>query len=299
MTDHPELLELVDFVELGDVDTMAYAINRYRDPEVLESRLEQISRGFATSRRLDYHLGRYLLAVGAISYREFVAVQPPLQLESQNVLTLPETPERYDHFTSHSPHINRIHGLRHTEGWRGSGMSFKAIMQSALERNMARLTLMEDDVKLPPSWQTSMMAVERYLDTLDDRWHVFAGLIAELHPEIRISNVVERDGMTFVHINKMVSAVFNLYNVPRIAPRLASWNEQTENHLRGQMDRWLESTPNLEVVTTMPFLVGHTDHLHSTMWKGGNNAKLYNAQIERSSRYLRKLVDEWRRDNAQ
>lgn len=298
MEDHLEYMHLVDWASTPR--EMAAQVNHYSDQVTFERRVDRNVRTYPTFKRFDYHLSRYLLHTGQITFNQLYKAVGPLPLASFNTLTLPETPSRYQYFLEEVaekfPHRNfqKVHGLRHRDGWRGSGMSFKYIMKSAVERGLTRLTLMEDDVELPPAWDERYNQVLEYLDSLNGEWDVFAGIMAEYNPHANITNVVHRSGIDFIHLDRMVSAVFNIYNVQSIGKRLSQWNEQTDNHLTGQFDRYLEQTPNLRVITTQPWLVGHADHLFSTMWHGGNNAKLYAPQITRATTRLRTAVQNWR-----
>lgn len=296
--DHLEYLHMVDWVRTPA--EMAERIDYYTDQSSLERRIDRNIRTYPTFKRFDYHLGRYLLFTGQITFDQLYQAVGPLPLNRLNTLTLPETPARYEYFleevSEKFPHRNfhMLHGLRHRDGWRGSGMSFKYIMKSATARGLNRLTLMEDDVELPPNWDERYSQVLDYLDSLNGEWDVFAGIMAEYNPHANITNVVHRSGIDFIHLDRMVSAVFNIYNVQTLGKRLAKWDEQTDNHLTGQFDRYLEQTPNLRVVTSQPWLVGHAEHLFSTMWHGGNNAKLYNSQISRATTRIRTAVQNWR-----
>lgn len=302
LDDHLEYHHLVDWVRTPA--EMAAQIKQYDSLAEFERRVDRNVRSYPTFRRFDYHLGRYLLHTGQITFDQLYQAVGPLPLKSLNTLTLPETPSRYHYFLEEVaekfPHRNfhMLHGLRHRDGWRGSGMSFKYIMKSATERGLNRLTLMEDDVELPPNWDERYNQVLEYLDTLGEDWDVFAGIMAEYNPHANITNVVQHNGIDFIHLDRMVSAVFNVYNIRNIGKRLSKWDEQTDNHLTGQFDRYLEQTPNLRVVTSQPWLVGHAEHLFSTMWHGGNNAKLYNPQINRATTRLRTAVQTWRENNG-
>lgn len=294
LADHEELAELVDWVEPGDVEQMANVMRFYTGPYQLAWRLRQNEIKTPQFRRFDYHFSRYLLFTGQITFEHLQSNIGPLPLKSINVLSLPETPERYEHALASYGDVHPVHGLRHEQGWRGCGMTYKHLFQSALEHGYSRIVVMEDDAVLPRDWREQLDGIYGYLDSLSGQWDVFAGLIAEISPQAKVSHVSAAPGREYIHLNKMVSGVFNVYNVESIGPLLARWDEATTDHLAGQFDRWLERIPNLRVVTSNPWFAGHAPSLHSTMWSGGDNGALYDHQIARATRRLHQLVKEYK-----
>jgi hypothetical protein len=77
--------------------------------------------------------------------------------------------------------------------------------------------------------------------------------------------------------------VFNIYSETALKA-LVSWNPENLDAETNTIDRFLGSQGDLRVVVALPFLVGHREEAHSTLW-GSSNA-LYAAMINSSERTL-------------
>jgi hypothetical protein len=130
--------------------------------------------------------------------------------------------------------------------------------------------------------------VRRYLKQRDGQWDVFSGFIADVHPDMDVLHVEEFDGVTFVHVNKTVSMVFNVYSKSAI-DYLADWEVGSTCVNTNTIDRYLERRDPNRVVTTFPFLVAHRSDLDSTIW-GCNNAD-YSPMIIRSAGMLKEKIE--------
>ncbi len=96
-------------------------------------------------------------------------------------------------------------------------------------------------------------------------------------------------GQTFVHLDHMISMVFNDYR-SSVFDNLINWDEANPDMQRNAIDRALE-TMELSIVTTAPFLVGHKEDLDSATWEFNNNH--YRDQIEKSKEKLVRLIREY------
>ena len=67
------------------------------------------------------------------------------------------------------------------------------------------------------------------------------------------------------------------------------WNENDRDVETNTIDRYLERNSQLKVVVTEPFLVGHKEEQHSTIW-GFQNTQ-YAEMIIRSNDLLRMKAD--------
>ncbi|MGH9878860.1 MAG: hypothetical protein ACRD5H_14605, partial [Nitrososphaerales archaeon] len=152
---------------------------------------------------------------------------------------------------------------------------------------MRQVLICEDDVVISRESEAALSVVEEYLESLNGDWDVFVGLIAHVHPDVEISQVVESGGLTFVHLNKMTSMVLNIYN-DAIYDLLTSWSELNEDPRINTIDRYLESRENLRVITAVPFVVGHSEEDSSTLWGFGNEN--YAGLIARSQDILQEKV---------
>jgi Glycosyltransferase family 25 (LPS biosynthesis protein) len=213
---------------------------------------------------------------------------PPRFRSGKICLSLPETVTRRASFLSQGLAAYEIFdGLRNTQGWIGCGLSYKYLLQRAKMGNIPRVLICEDDVVLTTEGEAALSVVEEYLESLKDEWDVFVGLIAHLHPDVKVSQVDQFGGLTFVHLDKMTSMVLNIYN-HSIYDLLISWDESNEDPKTNTIDRYLENSEKLRVVTAVPFIVGHSEDDSSTLWGFGNEQ--YVEMISRSQDLLQKKV---------
>lgn len=290
--EYPELEPLVRFVRVGDVAGMIQAIEAVLAGGDVASREEpqrdrsEASCGSDTS----FYLTRFLLAYGLIDFDTFSRNRsfPPGFTTGKICLSLPETVARRASFLSRElKGFEVFDGLRHAQGWIGCGLSYKYLIKRAKMAGMRQVLICEDDVVLNRESEEALSKVEEYLGSLNGEWDVFVGLIAHVHPDVQISQVVEFGGLTFVHLNKMTSMVLNIYN-HTIYDLLVSWNELNEDPRHNTIDRYLESREQLRVITTLPFIAGHSEKDSSTLWGFGN--KEYAGLIVRSQELLHEKV---------
>lgn len=279
----------VTFVPESDTVAMEAAIekillqfNQPIDPYVLNSTM--MTR---------FYLYRFLLANNLISFNSLYEhcnyCFTCFSNDTLVCLSLPETPERRALFSppQHYNHFTFFDGLRFTPGWIGCGLSYKYIMSYAQKLELNRITICEDDVFFPENFNIQISKIEYYLNKSYEKWDVFCGLIADLHDDVEISNVEYIDDICYVHINRMTSMVFNIYN-KSIFPLFSKWNylDHSEDNT---IDRYLEKNSNLKVITTLPFLVHHrSEETKSTLW--GTNNSIYDDLIDKSEKKLTEKV---------
>ena len=124
---------------------------------------------------------------------------------------------------------------------------------------------MEDDVILPNDFESKLNSINKFLFSRRGEWDVFSGVIAALNPEVDIIAVEDFEGQRFVTINKMTSTVFNIYAESAIE-MFDNWNSDDLDAEKNTIDRYLENQKSIKVVATLPFLVGHREESHSTLW---------------------------------
>lgn len=210
---------------------------------------------------------RFLVGMGLLPSSKLKNDDLPLPPDiSRIALSMPETISRRRIFEANQPQdCAMFDGVRSRPGWIGCGLSYSALGRHALKHHIRRLTVLEDDVLLPADFEDKMRTVQAYLDGLEDQWDVFTGIIATLHPDARVLRVENFRGMRFVTIDKMTSTVCNIYS--QSAQRLlASWNPDHANDQTNTIDKYLERQADLRVVVALPFLVGHREEVHSTLW---------------------------------
>ena len=284
---HSDLHNVVDFVGVGDSEGMIAAIARLLEDEPYrQSRLKDV-RAFNSEPRKPFvfHFMRFLLGVDEISFDQFYALAGHhFAFGSDRIcLGLPEYRKRQESFEEANEFgFEMFPGLRHASGWIGCGMSYKFIMLKAREQGFGRVTVCEDDVEFLPGWDVRFDKIIQHLDNNDD-WDIFAGLIADLHPETKVSGVTDAADGKLASINKMVSTVLNVYG-HRAFEVLARWSPSNSDATTNTIDRFIEAQGGLRFVTAYPFLVGHRDDLTSTLWEFQNSQ--YNPMIERSLKVL-------------
>lgn len=297
--EHSILDDVVEFVSVGRFDLMANAVGRLLacSPEILDKRARIRSRRQPLAAAFKYYFGRFLLATDNITFDQFYdRCNGYFELDSDTIcLGLPECHERKASFEAENlPTVQYFPGLRHHQGWIGCGLSYKFLARKALDSEVHQIAICEDDVELQSGWAGRYAAALAYLRSLQGEWDIFSGLIANLHEETRIKRVEDVLRERYVHLDKLVSTVFNVYN-SRILARLASWDYNYRDVHKNTVDRYLESLPNLDVVTTVPFIFGHKEDLASVLW--GFNNSTYRQLIQASEKLLLDKVRVYIADN--
>lgn len=289
VADYPGLDAVVDFVPLGDVSAMVDAVARaLAAPANVSHASDFLQR---SQSRFNFMFYRALLGLGFINFKQLLdATQAlPEMVEGRSfALSLPETVARRDAFTRVRPaEMAFFDGLRARPSWVGCALSYKFLCQSAISVGRAQLLVCEDDVELPPDYEHTLSRIERHLAARHDSWDMFAGLIAHLASDVEVLDVQEFEGLTFVTLNKMTSMVFNIYS-PRAMKLIAAWDETNPDPHTNTIDRYLESQPNLRVVTTLEPLFGHREDMNSSLWGFGNTQ--YTPLIDESRALLQSKV---------
>jgi hypothetical protein len=147
----------------------------------------------------------------------------------------------------------------------------------------------EDDAYLRPDHDARLANILQYLEAHTGAWDVFSGFIADVSPDVKIARTEDFGGDTFVWLDRAVSMVFNIYSAKAITA-LSEWEATSSPDATGNtFDRFMERS-RLRFVTTTPFLVGHAENLHSTLWGIPNSG--YAPVIDRGAATLAgKLLD--------
>ncbi|MCR5091051.1 MAG: glycosyltransferase family 25 protein [Oscillospiraceae bacterium] len=280
---------IVDFVPAGDTAAMAERIAWWLSHE--EERAAAVERNNRVlaerPRAFDYFFFRFLLANDWISFDRFYELAGDyISLDGNRIcLSLPEATDRREAFDRDNRFgFTVFPGLRHQRGWTGCGLSYKFLMKKAREQHMEDILICEDDVLFPENFEQRWERCRCYLAECGD-WDLFQGIMADVS-ENAIQCVRHRDGETFVHLNHAISMVFNYYK-NTVYDAVTAWDESNADAYSNTIDRALEAR-KLNVVTTLPFLVGHKEDLKSEVW-GFQNSQ-YNETITKSSEKLTRLV---------
>jgi hypothetical protein len=268
--EHTALEGAVHFVPVGNVAAILQAIGEVLSATPQQAEAAQREREAAVTAsqaRFEFMLYRMLLARRWLDYPQFQTLTSTTPLPgSRLALSLPETTARRAMFISHrEPGVQLFDGLRYTPGWAGCALSYKYLAQQALAAHWPQVEVMEDDVVFPPDYPQRKATVDAYLAQHIGQWDVFVGLVAILHPDTEVLAVERQDGLVFVTLDRMMSMVHNIYAPPALR-LLAQWDEANTDPETNTIDRYLQTQPKLRVVTTLPFLVGHHEDLHSSLW---------------------------------
>lgn len=294
MDENGDLAELVDFVDLNDVDGMAERVRYWLANEPARRTRLKANRNLAQrqSNRFEYFFYRFLLAWDIISFHRFWELAgSKLTLGGDKLcLNLPEWTRRRRSFDQDNHYGFQVFlGLRHREGWIGCGLSYKLMIMLARKQHMPQITICEDDVEFHDGFAENFAEIQTELARPHERWDVFSGLLGDLHADARILTVREMRGRKFVQTNRLISTVFNVYH-RSVFDRVALWDDSDRDVAKNTIDRYLEHT-HLSVVACHPFLVGHKEELHSTLWGIHNGAMA--DMIQRSERLLGSKIEQF------
>ena len=298
MGDYPGLDAVVQFVPVGDIAAMVQAVGlALGQPAPAPSGQDAPHQAYlqSTQNRFEFMLYRALLAQKLISFAQLQQLAVPPRGEAF-ALSLPETLQRRAaYLAAPAPGAQVFDGLRGRPGWIGCAMSYKYLCWSAWQQGVEQLLVCEDDVELPADYDAVMQTIRSYLQATTAHWDIFVGIIAHLHPDTRVLDVHERDGLTFVTVDKMTSMVFNIYS-SRAMEIISRWDETLEDDQTNTIDRYLERTENLRVVTLLEPVFGHREELKSSLWGFGNEQ--YNDYIAKSRAQLHDKVQAFRLQRA-
>nr|WP_278388487.1 methyltransferase type 11 [Brucella intermedia] len=294
--EYPELEGAVRFFNQGSVESMMSVAADLLDNVETMKRAVPVAVS-SSAKRFDFMMDRFLVALGAIPANKIL--EEPIYVAHNSdffALSLPETIERRRTIVQTFPEkCELFDGIRHRIGWVGCGCSFNALSRYALANDLGRLTVMEDDVILPEDFADALLEINQYLDSRQSNWDVFSGLIAEIGPEAKVLSVETVGARTYVTIDKMMSMVFNIYNISALK-MLSAWDSLNEDVVTNTIDRYLEKQDNLRVVVCIPFLVGYNEDVASTLW--GVNNQRYLPMIESTEKKIKRMAWAWRQDQA-
>lgn len=289
---------------VGDAQAMVQAVQ-----EMLQQQAQQpalVQQGLAqemarSGQQFEFMVLRALYALGRIDAAQWEALTLPQPLPGPcMVLSMPETVRRRAHFIEQTlpglqSEVAVFDGVRYSPGWLGCAMSYQYLARKALQTGATQLEIMEDDVEMPPDYALRRARVDGWLAAHAGQWDIFAGLIAKIHPGTQVLEVQERDGETFVVLDRMTSMVHNIYAQPALEA-LAQWDSSIRDPHTNTIDSYLQGRAQMRVVTTLPFLVAHTTDMDSSLW--GINNHEYLAVIYKAEQDLRQLVERFKQSQT-
>lgn len=295
MDENGELESLVDFVDLNDIDGMVGRVRYWLTNEPARHARLKANRNLAQrqANRFEYFFYRFLLAWDLISFHRFWELAgSKLTLGGDKLcLNLPEWTRRRRSFDRDNHYGFQVFpGLRHREGWIGCGLSYKLMIMLARKQRLPQITICEDDVEFHEGFAEDFAEIQAELAGSHERWNVFSGLLGDLHADAKILRVRDMRGRKFVQTNRLISTVFNIYH-RSVFDRVSLWDGNDRDVAKNTIDRYLEHT-HLSVVACHPFLVGHKEELHSTLWGVQNGAMA--EMIQRSERLLGSKIEKFK-----
>lgn len=298
--EHKNLDGLVDFVAIDDVDGMIQRIDYWLShTKEFNQRIEEIKQARNQPNQFQFFFYRFLLSQDLMEFDQFYQlcgdyVQPKGDFWC---LSLPESVERREDFQKDNQYnIEIVDGLRHQIGWIGCGLSYKFMMKRAEDLKLPQVTICEDDVLFNNEFDNRYSEIHQILSTTDKKWDIFSGLIADLSSEVIIekSGIVSKNEKIY-KINRLVSTVFNIYNKSSYH-KIYQWDyhkRTTDNTI----DRYIELHGGIDGLVVSPFLVGHKEDLHSTLW--GQQNSVYLQMIDKSQKLLTQKIQALENDKKQ
>lgn len=293
--DYPELNGAVRFFNENSVDDMLL------QAEAMLADIDKYVGGLTLSAkcskaRFSFMLDRALVAIGLFPVEKLQQNIPYISKDSNIIaLSLPETISRRKALMEIMPNNAAIFdGARYRPGWIGCGLSFKLLAMYAIAKDFDYLTAFEDDAILPDQYESKMSEIIGYLTTRSDKWDVFSGMMAEVHPDTKILSVDVHNGITYATVDRMVSTVYNIYNRSAL-DLLSKWDPTNHDVVKNPIDRYLQNSDSLRVVVAIPFIAGHREELDSTLW--GFQNERYAPMIARAEKQLQELAKQWIKKN--
>ncbi|MDI3428911.1 MULTISPECIES: GT99 family glycosyltransferase N-terminal domain-containing protein [Aeromonas] len=291
MDEYSALLPLVDFVPVNDIQAMVEKVEYWVSNDIVrKERNNEIRKGCIDMPDMfSYYFLRLFLAHDLITYDDFYqAVGDVIQFDTDMIcLGLPETTSRKADFEKDNHYgIQYVPGLRHRLGWVGCGLSYKFLINRAKDLKFQQITICEDDVYLPDDFSSRLNNIKKYLSEKEN-WDVFAGLIADLHDDVKILHIENIGNECYVHIDKMVSMVTNVYS-DKFYDKLLAWDSCNHDAQTNTIDRFIEQHDDVHTIVTSKYLVGHKEDLNSTLW--GISNMTYKKLIQNSENKLQSKI---------
>ncbi|SEA43307.1 Glycosyltransferase family 25 (LPS biosynthesis protein) [Nitrosospira multiformis] len=290
---HADLLQLVDFVDVGDVSGMVERVRYWLENDNLRREYIAENRRILQRRlnQFDYFFYRFLLATDNITFEEFWdQAGNKVELTSDTIcLSLPEYVERASEFNKDNRFgFSCFPGLRHSQSWIGCAMSYKFLSMLAHKHNLSKITICEDDVDFLPGFAEKWQEILDHLNDPEVDWDIFSGLLADLDKDVHIHEAHQYKGQQFATIDRLISMVFNVYS-QRVFELISKWDGTNRDVTTNTIDRYIEKQRTLKILTVDPFLVGHKESQQSTLWgiKNAEYAKLILASNRLLSRKIR------------
>jgi GR25 family glycosyltransferase involved in LPS biosynthesis len=176
-------------------------------------------------------------------------------------------------------------GLRHVIGWVGCGLSYKYLFYKALQRNLTKITISEDDIILEDNFNDNFQAIISYLKVVGS-WDVFNGYTF-WHGNRDLECIFALNTRyKLFKTSSLISTVFNIYNISAIESG-AKWDATLRNQ-ENAIDGYLKGCIS-SVIVSYPFIVDHNDNLDSVLW-GESNEFIYAHMVAESKQVIKDAI---------
>ena len=240
-----------------------------------------------------YSLTRFLLSFDFITFDEFIFHNKghnPFLANNFICLSLPETPERMNSFKEMLLELQIItqvtifHGLRHSLGWIGCGLSFKYLFTKALEYNFQSLTICEDDIIFCHDFDRRMKTIYSYLSNNNPEYEIFAGGITELPGLSNLKDFISFENESLVKIEHIIGMWFSIYH-KNMYQLLANWDYNDRDKTFNQIDYYLSKKVK-HVLLPIKFLASFKVNINSLTSGIKNVQEFYQWEIMQMQKKL-------------
>lgn len=284
----------IAFAEVGDAEQIVSLIGKIIDKGITVP----TSANRQTGAIFNFYISRLMMALDTIDFRRLYSSSRRLTMDHKVIaLSMPETHERRSMVMSKvSTDTTIFSGLRATPGWFGAACSFKYLAKKLLESGVEHALIFEDDAEFISGMSPQeILAFALRIKENECDWDVFSAFISDLHYDAKIRAVFTVESHECVLLNRMVGMVCNVYS-RKALELIAQWDETDRNIETNTIDRYLEAFDDLRIVTTLPFLVGQSERVSSSMW-GIKNIQM-KQMITSSSNLLFEKVWEFKAANT-
>ncbi|CAD9195936.1 hypothetical protein [Acinetobacter bohemicus] len=294
---YADLKNLVDFIDIDNIQAMIDRIYFWlNSPDQFNERKNLIKTYNQRSQtQFDFYFQRMLLSLDIIDFDTMYkntseTFQPQ---EFFWCLSLPEYTDRNIEFESELAKYNKISifpGLRHQSPWTGCGLSYKYLMKFAKENHYENIIICEDDVLFPSDLEQKINNIYSLLNKSNLKWDIFSGHVTDLTKSSSIHKIGNDNFFSYINLNKTTGMVFNIYN-QSIFDYLALWDYHNKELITNAIDRYLENKRDLQVITTIPYLVKHKENIKTTLWNRDNNPFSYDSMTNSSIQLIEEKIN--------
>jgi len=281
--------DIVDFVDvinndLSNIDNLISKIHYYLNETNYNDKIISIKQNKILLHNISKcNLYKNLFNIHYFNNPDNYLLDYDLKPDKIYCLHLIETPNRMNEFIKQNimyniKDIEIFPAIKYDPGWKGCALSYINLIYNAKRLNFSTITICEDDCRLPHDFNKKYNIIKEFLSKI--KWDIFVGVIADLPKDTTVSNIYQYKNIKFIEINKMHSAVFNVYN-NSVYDTVINWKKyiHESNDPNDQIDQYIKKQ-NLKIITTYPFYFDCVD-ANSTIW-GKNLYAEYNNMFKKS-----------------